>query len=84
MATQAGGVPAADKTLDAKGLTCPLPVLRARKAMGAVPAGGVLRVEATDPGATKDFEHFCKAAGHQLLASNAENGVFVFLIKKAS
>lgn len=73
----------ADKTLDAKGLTCPLPVLRARKAMGEVPAGGVLRVEATDPGAVKDFDAFCKAGGHRLLAQNAENGVLVFFIKKA-
>lgn len=74
---------AADKSLDAKGLTCPLPVLRARKAMGEVPAGGVLRVEATDPGAVKDFDAFCKAGGHRLLAQNADKGVFVFLIKKA-
>ncbi len=74
---------AADKTLDAKGLTCPLPVLRARKAIGDVPAGGVLRVEATDPGAVKDFEAFCKAGGHRLLAQSSDNGVLVFLIKKA-
>ncbi len=74
----------ADKVLDAKGLTCPLPVLRARKAVGELPAGGVLRIEATDPGAPHDFEHFCKSAGHQLLASSADNGVFVMIIKKAA
>lgn len=74
----------ADRVLDAKGLTCPLPVLRARKVVGELPAGAVLRVEATDPGAPKDFEHFCKAGGHQLLSSSADNGVFVLIIKKAA
>ena len=52
--------------LDAKGLKCPLPVLKARKAMQATwPPGGMLRVLATDPGAVKDFEHFCKTTGHR-------------------
>ena len=49
--------------LDAKGMKCPLPVLRARKAMQALPVGGLLRIEATDPGADKDFAHFCAAIG---------------------
>jgi len=74
----------ADRVLDARGLTCPLPVLRARKVVGELPAGGVLRIEATDPGAPKDFEHFCKAGGHQLLSSSAHEGVFVLVIKKAA
>ncbi len=68
--------------LDAKGLKCPLPVLKARKAMREVPAGGVLRVIATDPGAVKDFEHFCKTTGHQLLDSREEGGALVFEIQK--
>ena len=68
--------------LDTKGLKCPLPVLKARKAMRDLPAGGVLRVLATDPGATKDFEHFCRATGHQLLAAREEGGVLVFEIAK--
>jgi tRNA 2-thiouridine synthesizing protein A len=68
--------------LDAKGLRCPLPVLKARKAMREVPAGGVLRVLATDPGAVKDFEHFCKTTGHQLVASRSEDGVLTFDIRK--
>jgi tRNA 2-thiouridine synthesizing protein A len=68
--------------LDAKGLKCPLPVLKARKAMREVPEGGVLRVIATDPGAAKDFEHFCKTTGHQLLAAREEAGVLTFDIKK--
>jgi tRNA 2-thiouridine synthesizing protein A len=69
--------------LDTKGLKCPLPVLKARKAMRDVPAGGVLRVLATDPGAVKDFEHFCKTTGHQLLACRDEAGVLTFEIRKA-
>jgi tRNA 2-thiouridine synthesizing protein A len=69
--------------LDAKGLKCPLPVLKARKAMREVPDGDVLRVIATDPGAVKDFEHFCKTTGHVLVASRDEGGTFVFDIRKA-
>jgi tRNA 2-thiouridine synthesizing protein A len=69
--------------LDASGLKCPLPVLKARKAMRDVPAGGVLRVIATDPGAPKDFEHFCKTTGHQLLTQREEAGVLTFDIRKA-
>jgi tRNA 2-thiouridine synthesizing protein A len=69
--------------LDAKGLRCPLPVLKARKAMRELPAGGVLRVLATDPGAVKDFEHFCKTTGHQLLAAHEDAGTLVFDIRKA-
>ena len=52
-----------DSTLDATGLLCPLPVLKARRALKAVPPGGILEVLATDPGATKDFEHFCHTTG---------------------
>lgn len=69
--------------LDAKGLKCPLPVLKARKAMRALPTGGVLRVLATDPGAAKDFAHFCKTTGHQLLASSEEGDVLTFDIRKS-
>jgi tRNA 2-thiouridine synthesizing protein A len=69
--------------LDTKGLKCPLPVLKARKAMRELPAGGVLRVIATDPGAAKDFEHFCKTTGHRLLAARDDAGTLVFDIEKA-
>ncbi len=68
--------------LDAKGLKCPLPVLRARKAMGSLPAGGVLRVEATDPGAAGDFAHFCAAAGHEMVEESRAGDVYVFVIRK--
>ena len=62
-----GGTTVPDSTLDATGLLCPLPVLKARRALKAVPAGGVLEVLATDPGATKDFEHFCRTTGCDLI-----------------
>jgi tRNA 2-thiouridine synthesizing protein A len=68
--------------LDASGLKCPLPVLKARKAMRDLPEGGVLRVIATDPGAVKDFEHFCKTTGHQLLQRREEAGTLTFDIRK--
>lgn len=69
--------------LDTKGLNCPLPILRVKKAIKDVPAGGTLQVLATDPGAVKDFEAFCKATGQQLLDWKEEGGVFTFNIKKA-
>jgi len=69
--------------LDTKGLNCPLPILRVKKAIKDVPAGGTLQVLATDPGAVKDFEAFCKATGQQLVDWREEGGVFTFNIKKA-
>ncbi len=71
-------------TLDVKGLNCPLPVLRAKKTFGTVPAGGTLRVLATDPGAVKDFEAFCHATGATLASVTETDGVFVFEITKAA
>ena len=72
-----------EHVLDATGLKCPLPVLRARKVLGALPAGARLRVLATDPGAVQDFRAFCEATGHALLESREAAGVLVFLIRKA-
>ena len=72
----------ADQVLDVKGLNCPLPILRAKKALGSVPSGGTLQVLATDPGAVKDFEAFCRASGNQLVESAAEGGIFRFLIRR--
>jgi len=72
-----------DRTLDASGLLCPLPVLKARRALRDVPPGGVLEVLATDPGATKDFEHFCRTTGCELVAAADEpGGILRFLLKK--
>jgi tRNA 2-thiouridine synthesizing protein A len=70
--------------LDAKGLLCPLPVLKARKALKAMPAGGTLEVLATDPGAVKDFAAFCRTTGNLLVESTAEAGVFRFVIRKSA
>jgi tRNA 2-thiouridine synthesizing protein A len=69
--------------LDATGLTCPLPVLRARKAMRDVAPGGLLEVRATDPAAVKDFAAFCEATGHVLVETRDEAGIYVFLMRKA-
>ena len=68
--------------LDAKGLLCPLPVLKARRALRQVPAGELLEVLATDPGAVEDFKSFCEVTGHELVASTEADGVFHFKIRK--
>ena len=72
-----------DKELDASGLNCPLPILRAKKALAEITAGQVLHVIATDPGAVKDFEAFAKQTGNELMESREDGGKFYFLIKKS-
>lgn len=69
--------------VDTKGLNCPLPVLRVKKAIKDVAPGGTLSVLATDPGARGDLESFCQAGGHRLLEWKEDAGVFTFLIRKA-
>ncbi len=71
-----------DKVLDAKGLNCPLPVLKARRAMKELSSGQLLEVQATDPGAVKDFAEFCKTTGDTLLESREVDGAYYFLIRK--
>ncbi len=71
----------ADHTLDAKGLNCPLPILKARKALKEVPAGGTLEILSTDPGSVADFEAFCRQTGNELLESSNDDSVYRFLIK---
>ncbi|MEE9343267.1 MAG: sulfurtransferase TusA family protein [Gammaproteobacteria bacterium] len=71
-----------DQELDARGLNCPLPILRAKKSLNTLDAGQVLRIVSTDPGSIKDFEAFCKQTGDELLESNENSGEFEFLIKK--
>jgi tRNA 2-thiouridine synthesizing protein A len=73
----------ADMELDARGLNCPLPILRAKKSINELAPGQVLRIVATDPGSVKDFEAFSKQTGNELLESSEQNGEFVYLIKKA-
>jgi tRNA 2-thiouridine synthesizing protein A len=71
-----------DKELDARGLNCPLPILRTKKALTDMHSGQVLKVLATDPGAVKDFQAFSRQTGHELV-SHAETGrEFTFFMKK--
>jgi len=69
--------------LDARDLICPIPVLKARKALNALPAGAVLEVLATDPAAPKDFVAFCEATGNLLLSTSEADGATLFRIRKA-
>ncbi|MCK4742530.1 MAG: sulfurtransferase TusA family protein [Sulfuriflexus sp.] len=71
-----------DQELDASGLNCPLPILRAKKTLAGMDTGQVLRIVATDPGSVKDFEAFSKQTGNELMDSGEEGGKFVFRIKK--
>jgi len=72
----------ADQILDAKGLNCPLPILRAKKALKDMTTGSTLQILATDPGSVKDFEAFCRATGNQLLESKIDGKIYQFLIKR--
>lgn len=74
----------ADKLLDAKNLNCPLPILKAKKAIAEVPPGGTLEVLATDPGSVPDFKAFCEAGRHTLIESTEAGGVYRFLIQRAA
>jgi tRNA 2-thiouridine synthesizing protein A len=71
-----------DKELDASGLNCPLPILRAKKALNDMTSGQILRIIATDPGSVKDFDAFAKQTGNELLETTEEGGKFYYLIKK--
>ena len=70
------------KELDARGLNCPLPILKTKKALGELTAGQVLKVVSTDAGSVKDMEAFAKQTGNELLASQAEGKEYVFFLKK--
>ena len=71
-----------NKDLDVKGLNCPLPILRAKKALTDMESGQVLRVVATDPGSVKDFAAFCKQTGNPLVSSTETPSEFTFVIAK--
>jgi tRNA 2-thiouridine synthesizing protein A len=71
-----------DKDLDVRGLNCPLPILRAKKALTELKSGKVLRILATDPGSVKDFEAFARQTGNQLLSHSEADKVFTFFLKK--
>ncbi len=71
-----------DLELDARGLNCPLPILRAKKSIQSLASGQVLRIVSTDPGSVKDFEAFCKQTGNELIESAQDGGEYAFNIRK--
>ncbi len=72
-----------DVILDARGLICPMPVLKAKKLLRDVPTGGVLKVMATDPGSVADMKSFCEMTGNKLISSTQEDDVFIYFIEKS-
>jgi tRNA 2-thiouridine synthesizing protein A len=73
----------ADKLLDTKGMVCPLPILKARKALSELPKGSTLEVLATDPGAEPDFTAFCETTGNRMLEKSEADGVYRFVIERS-
>ncbi len=71
------------KVLDARGLNCPLPILKAKKAITDMASGEVLQVLSTDPGSIKDFASFCTQTGHTLVSSGEAEGAYAYLIRKS-
>ena len=71
-----------DQTLDCSGMACPMPILKTKKAVDSLQLGQILKMIATDPGATSDMEAWTKKTGHELVASEQENGKFIFYIKR--
>ncbi len=74
----------ADEVLDAKGLNCPLPILKAKKALNGLVDGKTLEVLSTDPGSVADFEAFCRATGNELVEHNNDGDIYRFLIKRVA
>ena len=70
--------------LDTKGMNCPIPILKAKKALNDVPVGEVLEIHATDPGAVADFEAFCRQTGNELVEWSEDSGIYSFHIKRAA
>jgi len=73
----------ADQVLDAKGLNCPLPILKAKKALKTMDGGKTLEILSTDPGSVADFAAFCRTTGNELVEQSEEGGVWTYLIRKA-
>jgi tRNA 2-thiouridine synthesizing protein A len=71
-----------DVELDVRGLNCPLPILRTKKALSAMASGQCIRVQATDPGAVADFAAFARHTGNAILSESSDNGNFVFVIRR--
>ncbi|MBT8360883.1 MAG: sulfurtransferase TusA family protein [Desulfobacterales bacterium] len=72
----------ANSVLDAKGLSCPMPLLRTKKEIGKLAGGEILQVDGTDPGSRNDIPGWCERAGHEYLGEKEESGYFSFFIKK--
>lgn len=70
------------KDLDARGLNCPLPILKAKKALADMASGEILRVLATDPGSVRDFQAFCRQTGNELVSHSENNREFTFFMKR--
>jgi tRNA 2-thiouridine synthesizing protein A len=71
------------KTLDCRGLYCPLPIVEMKKVMKTMDVGETVMILATDPGSERDFKSWCNKTGNRLLEASEENGVFTYLVKKA-
>ncbi|MEP6996975.1 MAG: sulfurtransferase TusA family protein [Betaproteobacteria bacterium] len=71
-----------EREVDARGLNCPLPILRTKKALNDMSSGQVLRILATDPASVRDFEAFARQTGNQLLQHGEQNGAFFFLLRR--
>lgn len=72
----------ADAQVDAKGLRCPMPLLKAKRALNGLSSGQSLAVTATDAGSARDFAVFCEQSGHELLGSDEHDGVYRYLLRK--
>ena len=72
-----------DALLDARGLSCPMPLLKAKLELNRIPSGAVLKVLATDAGSQRDFRAFARLAGHQLLHETLTEGVYGYWLRKA-
>jgi len=73
----------ADQVLDTKGLNCPLPILKAKKALNSMEGGQLLEVISTDPGSVADFSAFCRTTGNELMEQSETDGIYTYLICKA-
>lgn len=71
-----------DKELDARGLNCPLPILRTKKSLNDLKSGQILKVSSTDPGSVKDMQSFANQTGNEMLSAVESNGEFIFLMRK--
>lgn len=70
------------QTVDARGLSCPMPIVKTAQAIKVVPAGGIIEVLATDPGSVKDFAAWSRSTGHDIVEQSADGGVFRFVLRR--